>query len=74
MSESKLLEYEQARYDLMIIVVHMAYAALNESIEDLINAIKRRCNKDFEDMECLSKQLGELRIDIIEYFSKTTLP
>jgi len=44
----------------------MAYVALNESIEELIDAIKRRCNRDFEDMEGLSKTIVELRIKIIE--------
>jgi len=57
MSDSNLWEYEQARYDLMTKSVSMAYAALNESIKDLIDVIKRKCNKDFEDMEGLKKRL-----------------
>ena len=44
----------------------MAYVALNESIEDLIYVIKRKCNKDFEDVEGLNKKIGELRINIVE--------
>lgn len=70
MSNSDLLEYEPTRYDLTTNAVSMAYAALNECIENLINAMKRRCNKDFEDMESLNKPLGELYIDIIESFEQ----
>jgi len=68
MSDSDLLEYEQARYNLMTKVVSMAYAAFNESIKDLIDAIKRRCNKDFEDMKGLNKKIGKLCINIVESF------
>jgi len=72
MSDSDLREYEQTQYNLMTKAMSMAYATLNESIEDLIYAIKRRC-KDFEDMEGLNKKIGELRINIVKYFEQNTL-
>lgn len=68
MDNSSTNQFNQHRYKLMTKAMSMAYAALNEGIEDLIDAIRRRCNKDFEDMDCLNKEICELHINIIEYF------
>jgi len=70
MSDSDLWEYEQALYKLMPEALSMAYAALNKSIKNLIDAIKRKCNKNFEDVEGLNKKIGELRINIVESFEQ----
>lgn len=46
----------------------MAYAAINKSIEDLGNTIRKSSNRDFEDMDCLSKEICKTQIYIIESF------
>lgn len=70
MSNSDLLEYEQARYKLLTEAVSMAYAVVNKSIEDLGDAFRRRSNKDFEDMDYLNKEICELCICIVESFAR----
>jgi len=70
MFDFDLWEYEQAQYKLTTETMSMAYAVVNKSIEDLGDAIRRRSNRDFEDMECLNKEICELRINIVEYFEQ----